>query len=385
MTDSMKKTLFQLLIVTLFFTLFACSGDEIGDTHIPPEIEDDEDKEDNDDLFMYEWEKNRDVPSPYNDMVLIYSGGSHRKYRWDEMLLKPYVTYTDRSGKEFWMFDSFLFLEIKTGDGRSFASGYADGAANQQDWKNLVDHYFQPDSCLGALNKSIASAKARLGEPMEKHKVLIGVPQPIQYQVDWGSVKDNVKLDFSNLNDRIAACKWYIDYARKKFDESNFKNIELAGFYWVHEAAYGGTREIAPALSSYLNDLNYSFIWIPYNNAPGAFDWKQMNFNHVYYQPNYFFDDTKPLSVLHKACEDAIKYGMDMEIEFDNRALTQSGGWGYRLEDYLNAFKEYGISTNNRIAYYQGGTTLYSLSRAVVQEDEQLYHKFCKFVTERSQ
>ncbi len=76
---------------------------------------------------------------------------------------------------------------------------------------------------------------------------------------------------------------------------------------------------------------------------------------------------------------------MDLEIEFDDRALVDHGNWGYRLVNYMNAFKEYGIWQNRRIAYYQGGTTLYKLSKATDPNDALLYHKFCNFVTERTE
>ena len=370
-----KATIYIFLLLTsmLFFT--ACSKSET-DAIGPPRPP--KDKEDS----FYDKEKKRYRLLENKDMVLLYSGGSHRNYKWDEELVDPYVTYKDRSGKEHWMFDSFLFLEIHNGSGKSFATGYTSIPANQQDWKNLVDHYFQSKYCLGALNKSIDNAKERIGSPKEKRKVVIGIPEPIKTQRDWGSLSNGAMLDFSISSNRVSACKWYIDYTRQKFSELNYENIELAGFYWIAEEATN-TRAILKELSSYLNDLKYSFVWIPYNNSDGAFDWKQLTFNYAYYQPNYFFNDARPISYLNKACEDANKYGMDMEIEFDDRALTRSGNWGYRLENYMNAFREYGIWKSKRIAYYQGGTTLYKLSKSTDYDDNLLYHKFSKFVTDR--
>ena len=368
-----KATTYQLLVSAIFIIFISCSKSETIDTSTPPP-----DKEDN---SIYEWEKNRTSLLENNDMVLLYSGGAHRDYTWDEELIQPYVTYTDELGKEHWMFDSFLFLEIHNGNGKSFATGYQPVPANQRDWKGLVDHYFQSRICMGAINRSIESAKVRLGDPKEKRKVVIGIPEPIKTQKDWGSVKNGVTLDFSKSKDRVAACEWYIDYARQKFKEMNYNNIELAGFYWIAEEATN-TRAILSDLSTYLNKLKYSFVWIPYHGSDGSFEWKQLTFNYAYYQPNYFFKDTTPISFLNKACEDANKYGMDMEIEFDDRVLSIYN-WGYRLENYMKAFKDYGIWENKRIAYYQGGMSLYRLARSTVPEDNVLYHKFGKFVSER--
>ena len=161
----------------------------------------------------------------------------------------------------------------------------------------------------------------------------------------------------------------------------NYKNLELAGFYWIAEHA-GDTRTIVNEIAGYLNELHYTFNWIPYFKSEGYSEWKTFGFNYAYLQPNHFFNETIPYSRLTDACQLAIAYGMDMEMEFDERVLT---GWGYRLKDYMKAFKENGIWQNKRLAYYQGGTALYQLSRSNKQEDQELYHQFCNFVSESVQ
>lgn len=330
---------------------------------------------------FYDREKMRTQLLDNNNLVLLYSGGSHRSHQWSEDYAEPYVTYVDEEGNEHWFFDSFLFLEIHNGDGKTFATGYTPNPANQQDWKQLVDHYFQSRYCLGALNRLIEKGIKRIGEPKKKHKIVIGIPEPITNQKDWGSLKDGQMLDFSKPNDRVEACKWYIDYVRSKFNEFDFKNLELSGFYWIAEEATN-SRSILADIRNYLREFKYGFVWIPYHGSDGAFQWRQLTFDFAYYQPNYFFNETRPVSFLTKACEDAILYDMDMEIEFDDRALDRYG-WGYRLENYMQAFKDYGVWKNRRIAYYQGDRTVYELSKSDNSEDQKLYHKFCKFVVER--
>ena len=103
----MKKVtiyIFILLTSILFFT--ACSKNEtdvIGSPRPPKE----NDKEDS----FYDKEKKRYRLLENKDMVLLYSGGSHRNYKWDEDLVEPYVTYKARFGKEHWMFDSAIVWE----------------------------------------------------------------------------------------------------------------------------------------------------------------------------------------------------------------------------------------------------------------------------------
>ena len=66
-----------------------------------------------------------------------------------------------------------------------------------------------------------------------------------------------------------------------------------------------------------------------------------------------------------------------MEMEFDERIQS---GWGYRLDDYMKAFKENGCWQTKRLAYYQGSTALYDLYMSQKPEDQELYHRFCDFV-----
>ena len=296
-----RSTTYQLLVYAIFFILIACSKGEV-ETILP--LPPDEEKED---ISKYSWEKNRTSLLENNDMVLLYAGGSHRNYNWNLDLVEPYVTYKDELGKEHWMFDSFLFLEIYSADDVTFATGYKDSSgepikpAKKEDWGKLIDHYFDPGYRMGALNRAVENAKQRIGDPIDKRKVVIGIPEPISSQKDWGSVRNfGTQLDFSKTNDRVDACKWYIDYAREKFNKMNYKNLELAGFYWIAETNTH-SKDILSYISSYLNSLKYSFVWIPYNGANGAFDWKRLTFNYAYYQPNYFFDDSKPISILNKA------------------------------------------------------------------------------------
>ena len=50
----------------------------------------------------------------------------------------------------------------------------------------------------------------------------------------WGAL-DGRQLDFNRNEDRIAACKWYIDRVRERFARGSYEHIELAGFYWLRE------------------------------------------------------------------------------------------------------------------------------------------------------
>lgn len=344
--------------------------------------------------------ENGKIPAS-SDMVLIYGGGHHRQpYAWTPGILKDYVAYFDKKGKWHWLFDSFLLLEfmdpaVNGGAGKTFITGYKYKgnympSANKTDWENLINYYFSSSSSgVGAVDMAIEEAKPALGEPERKRQIVVGIPEPIIFLYSatksggstyWGELGGET-LDFKESADRIRACKWYIDTVIKKFKDMNYKNIQLAGFYWVAENS-SNTNVILKPVADYIKSKKYSFDWIPYYNAEGYFLWKEYGFNYAYLQPNYFFRDDVPVSRLNEACALAKSYGMGLELEFDNNALKNYGK-AYKLRDYMRVFKECGVWEKSRLAYYQGSWSLRALKYSSQPEDVDLYHEFCDFVISR--
>ena len=267
---------FQLAFILLCFTaLFGFKA--VGQLKTVAALSTDE---------LYPWEQEREGLLDSKDMVLLYGGGSHRNYVWDDARIAPYVTYVDKEGDESWLFDNYLMLEIYDGEDAAYGFGYKGPPATQADWKRLVDYFFQQNIALGALNKAVKNATYRIGQPTAKRKITIGIPEPIVSLTNWGSVKNGEILNFANDADRIQACIWYIDYVRQKFSEANFDYLELSGFYWIAETTIR-TEAIVPTVGMYLNALKYGFNWIPFFEATDSKRWKELKFNFAYLQPNY--------------------------------------------------------------------------------------------------
>ena len=325
------------------------------------------------------------------DLVLIYGGGAHRNVIWNKEHFAPYVAYTDRSNKTHWLFDGFLLLDFIDGEGKIFATGYYGTPATKNEWKALADYFFRSGQSVDALNKCIAEKIQILGEPPQKRKIIIALPEPIvagplsNYQntpADYWGVLDDRKLNFTVQDDRIAACKWYIDYVKAKFDKGNFSHLELDGFYWIAEESLH-TKSILTAVGKYLDEARHTFNWIPYwKNQPDYLNWKELGFHRAYLQPNYFFNDQVPYSRLEEACKIADKYNLDLELEFDLRVFVNNGNRSSRLYDYMKAFRQSGVLSQKRIAYYQDCDALYQLYRASGAKEKEIFHDFCGFVME---
>ena len=344
------------------------------------------------------WAEPKTKPFTATDLVLIYAGGAHNR-NWGVEQMKDYVSYTDRNGKEQWLFDGFLLLEIRDlGEGSAevaFDPGHrnTDGsilpAATQADWLKLIDYYFSEGQVLDAIEQAVEQASKTIGAPATKRQIMISIPNPIVYKQPiakkggttyWGVLEDRV-LDFSDENDRALACRWYIDLVLRRFKEAKFKHVELAGFYWVTEETLTKSPLIADIVD-YCAQKHYGLYWIHYFQAPGYEGWREKGFVRAYYQPNYFFHSDIPYSRLETACAQAAANGMEMELEFDESALKKHHKGG-RLRDYMRAFKEAGVWERCYLAYYQGGKGLSALKHSADPEDQELYQDFCDFVSQR--
>ena len=312
------------------------------------------------------------------DLVLIYEGGAHRKEVWDVELFDPYVIYEDSSGIKNWLFDGFLLLEIKDGRGRGFASYYEDKAARKVEWEGLLNRYFM--RTLLNLEKTIQSYKDESVALSTKRKIVISIPEPIPNQTDWGEVDDK-RLDFSVKDDRIKACKWFIDEVVKRFEKANFKNLQLVGFYWLAEESTN-SRALIPEVRALCERNGCKLNWIPYFTAEGNTKWKEVGFSKAYLQPNYFFNETVHLSRLDAACDRAYELIMGLEIEFDDRALSKYT-FAYRLENYLDVFERRKVFGKLDIAYYQGGSSFFKLKYSDNKQDNDLYHRLAKIIVTR--
>ena len=322
---------------------------------------------------------------PVHDISLLYYGGSHRATRWTEEELQANVTYTDPAGKENWLFDSFLFLETHTGEGRNFENGLGGLGARKTEWQGLVDKYFAADGPIARLNSILSKSATRLGAPKYKRRLIISMPAAYKDQKDWGEISGRA-MDFSLTLDCVSACSWYVDYIIRKFNEANLNYLSLDGIYFVAEQLTDN-RHYLPQVADYIKSKNLKFYWIPYWGTDGMGEWESMKFDAAFLQPNYFFPAQKPdyTSYFDRVISYAKSKNMALEMEFDERALKKNSQdyRADRLRDYLRAFDSYGIIKSFPIAYYQSDCMVYSLKSSIYEEDRALYNELCTMISKR--
>ena len=359
---------------------------------------------------LYPWERKHKSPATTTDAVLCYGASHHRNpFLWDKGRFAPYVTYVDPDGKEQWLFDGFIFLESQDVDRPdSGAYSYMTGvlrdagvSAGKEQWQELIDYWFDKDNGINALEEAVKEAAQRMGTPPSKRKVIFSFPNPVIYRlydktnestVYWGELNGRT-MNFANAQDRTAVYKWYIDQVRKKFNETNYQYVELAGFYIISEdlttPSYGWNNElkrsdeIIPPIAEYLNSLNECLCWIPYNRASGYNKWTDFGINYAYMQPNHFWDD-KNEHPLPRFFSDIKANNLAMEFEFDEALLEGKPNcdvYKKRFREYISNAKSEGIYGKQPLSYYHGTNGFYDLWASPAEKDKELYHEFCQFVT----
>ncbi len=265
---------------------------------------------------------------------------------WRKEDFKHVVSHVDESGNQTdWLFDTVLFQ-----NGGDPFKDYKDKAL----WSQSINKLFTQDVNLDALDQSTGETKVELNDKKHKTKVVVAIPYPSLQSTDWGTI-DGKKLNFSinqpggeeaSFADRKAAVQWYIDEVEKQFKEKDYKNIELAGFYWIHEEIGFGTiyeEALLKHTSKIIHDKDYRFFWIPFFQANGSTIWKELGFDAVMMQPNYYFQSyfgpnvdkggEVDLSRLNSTIQTAKRFGMGVEVEGDYHMLWD--GWGTDYDGQL--------------------------------------------------
>ena len=366
---------------------------------------------------LYDWEK--DEIRPIADAVICYGGHSARNpYLWTPERFHETVAYTDEMGQEHWFFENMIMMELWDDDYAVTYSIANDGrySSRKEHWQRQVDYWFDDHNGFAALDRCIADAARRIGNPPSKRGIIFSLPDPVYFEhyskamkgenrntVYWGDV-DGEQMDFAKAEDRIKAYKWLVDAVRERFAKAKYKHIELIGFYVLSEELstpgsfryeYKQHDVTIKAVSDYCHSLNEGFYWVPYAMAPGIENSKDFGFDLVVMQPNYYWTDAKwTWNQIEKKIRD---YGLGMELELegthgeplassilsylkDGQPNPYSQRNKARFQEYLDNAAARGLYGRVPFVLYSGTNGLYELAVSQDEKDREIYHKLGKFI-----
>ncbi|WP_326848312.1 DUF4855 domain-containing protein [Paenibacillus alvei] len=334
------------------------------------------------------------------NMALLYTGyyGGRNTYEgkeigtYDKNTLLPYVAhYNSNNVMDDTFFDSFLFLGINTPDYRDFGDS-ADPAkfTYKTDWEWYINRIFTANQQLDALNQATQQVAATLNQPNYKSKVYIMIPYPNSRITNFGDVdndgiSENLKTNPGNLT---KVTKWYIDTVRSKWNQAQYSNLELKGFYWFHEDIDTGNQGEVNAINNtgnYLHSLGLKYCWIPYFGAGQSKNAHNYTFDFSIQQPNHYFVPSSDYSRMTAVTTQAQTYNQGIEMEFDERAMSDPD-FKNRFDNYVKAGAEYGYMTGAIKGWYQDIFGIYNFYKnknnngvSGIYDGRQMYEDIYKF------
>lgn len=309
------------------------------------------------------YKPNEDLLNGAKDLCLLYHSKNHDGY--NEQTLLPYLAYVDTEGvMQDVMFDSFLFLlsgGFPSGTGGS--QGYT-----QSDMEWVINDLFTEGENILALEETAGKVKAELGLDKDfKYGLAIAV-----YQAYPGD---------PDLQKRINAIKDQIAMFEERFNQYEFKNIELVAYYWFDEGVYDENNEVklVQTISDHVHDKGLDFIWIPWYGASGVDSWQDHGFDVACMQPGYVFKEEVLDTRMETAADMARYFGMGIEIEIGYNSLTNAKLYQRYLE-YLSAGAKYGYITDCVHMYYQEITIYHTAATSKDEKIRQLYDYTYMFI-----
>lgn len=322
------------------------------------------------------------------NLGLLYNGHyADGTGTWTKERVIPNISYVNQQGEPVdWLFDGVLYLGLTSENGRGFGATDAAGKARKEEWDWYLNKTFAIGGDMSALNEATIEAGGKLGQPNRKTKVVLMIPEPGEYQSDFGSLNGE-NLDFNvgtvgsavSLDNREKAIRWWVDEVQARWAAANYSNLELVGMYWLEEqiSTHATGPEMVKRTSDIVHAAGLKMFWIPHFLAYKAFMWKDVGIDAISLQPNYFFEQLDP-SRLEDTADMAKRYGMSLELEFDDRMINDAV-FRERFIEYLNSGVDTGLMHQGYKAYYQGNNAVYNAANSADPATRVLYDWLYQF------
>ncbi len=295
------------------------------------------------------------------NLLLAYSGANGDRGSWTKDSFLPLVGYLNPEGKVVdRMFDSVLFLPYPTIQ------------STKGGWEYYLNDLFRPGRQLDALNEAMREYNKRRGtlviDPAVE-KVVLTLPYPDPNQKNFGKLledQDPLTFQASMVGEdrayqyRLQAMNWYFQELMNRWNHGAYRYLKLEGIYWFHELvddAAPKERELIWDAAEMVHEKALRFYWIPYYEAPGFTEWKQLGFDYAFVQPNFYNDKEIAVERIEATLSIADKYGMGIEVEGDERMVRDLKFYQLYYNQLIAGHK-LGIDKNKIHAYYYGSKSL---------------------------
>jgi hypothetical protein len=220
------------------------------------------------------------APGTWRHAVLIYHSADRTELQWERHLMR-----VDAAGRFTgqWLFDAAI-ITAQDIDGQDIMTASLTGA-------RLGDLLKQEFADAAALDRAAAALAARYGPPPAPIEVALALP--------WLSPGD-VRLNDVNFDTAVPALRtlaatWYLQQVRARASAANWTELRLYGVYYQREDASSawGDPAYARSVNAEAHSLGLATIWVPYYDAPQAWNGAGLGFTVTDVQPGYSFRDAQ--------------------------------------------------------------------------------------------
>ncbi|GMA63167.1 DUF4855 domain-containing protein [Alicyclobacillus fastidiosus] len=251
-----------------------------------------------------------------HNMQIVYTGSGTSTGEWNESDFLPMISQENANGTPTgWLFDGTLFDDYSSNTPET-----------EVGWTTWLTDLFSPKIELSALDQAVGQVKQELNDPNFKEKVVITIPSTEGNSSDFGEV-DGQSLDLnpadvgqvqSTIN-KAKAIHWYMQQVLSMWNQADFSNLQLAGFYWEPESVDQNLpldQVLIQTTAAMVHQDHLNFYWIPYDGAVDVADWRQLGFDNVTSQVGVAFNySINAAERLQSVAEMAQFYHMGLEME----------------------------------------------------------------------
>lgn len=106
-------------------------------------------------------------------------------------------------------------------------------------------------------------------------------------------VDGSASVSLDTLEGCEAVVEWFVDESIAAFEDADFQNLKLVGFYWYAELVNYAASDFGEALvqsfNAYVHSKDLGTMWIPYYCAPGMERAVELGFDVACVQNGYAF------------------------------------------------------------------------------------------------
>ena len=324
------------------------------------------------------------APSRPSRWVLVYAAAPpataarYPRYTADDFI--RLVAVLDSGGRpRAWLTTGAIFLQLNAPSGRVFTNWVGGPPATGADWRAYAESLLTATGPIARLDSALEWVAGTLGSPAEPYRVAVMIPYPA---VTLDTLRYGGRLyRLWEPADAAALTTAYIGDVTDLFTHRGFRNVVLDGYYWLHESVEGKEAGVVAAVAASVHRARSRLVWIPFYQAPGAAAWRRLGFDDAWLQPNYFFTLTLPALRLDSAFTQARALGMGIELEFDQRLLSDAR-YADRLLPYLDRLGGTPELWQRSLALYEGGGALLQLSQSRDPRQRALYRQLAQLLGE---